>query len=214
MDGMRGVDDRSVMVFNPFVQRMALIFPQGKGRARVYFGNRVDEGFRPQGDKDVPRFIEECIKTGSPPEFYEGAKAAGPLATFPGIYDWVEHPYRNGVALVGDAATTSDQTWGQGLSLTVGAVRRLRDALIATDAWDQAGEEYAVGLRDMWEPIREVEHWFTEIFMGAGPEANAARMKALPMIAQDQDRVHDAFMSGPDCAPADEAARRRFFGEE
>ena len=214
MEGMRGIDDRSVMVFNPFVQRMALIFPQGKGRARVYFGNRADEGFRPQGDKDVPRFIEECIMTGSPPEFYEGAEAAGPLATFPGIYDWVAHPYREGVALVGDAATTSDQTWGQGLSLTLGAVRRLRDALVANDDWDQAGEEFAIAVGAMWEPIRKVEHWFSEIFMGAGPEANAARMKALPLIAQDQDRLHDAFMSGPDCAPSDEAARRRFFGED
>jgi 2-polyprenyl-6-methoxyphenol hydroxylase-like FAD-dependent oxidoreductase len=214
MEGMRGVDDRSVTVFNPFVQRMALIFPQGNGRARVYFGNRADEGFRPQGDKDVPRFIEECIKTGSPAEFYEGAEAAGPLATFPGIYDWVEHPYKNGVALVGDAATTSDQTWGQGLSLTLGAVRRLRDALVANDDWSKAGEDFAVAMRAMWEPIRNVEHWFTEIFMGASPEANGARTKALPLIAQDPSRVHDAFMSGPDCAPADEAARRRFFGEE
>jgi len=50
--------------------------------------------------------------------------------------------------------------------------------------------------------------------MGASPEANAARMKALPLFVQDQDRFHDAFMSGPDCAPADEAAKRRFFGED
>jgi len=214
MDGMRGVDDRSVLAFNPFMQRLALIFPQGNGRARAYFCNRVEEGFRPQGDKDVPRFIEECIKTGLPAEFYDGAKAAGPLATFPCIYDWVENPYRDGVALVGDAATTSDQTWGQGLSLTVGAVRRLRDALVADDDWNRAGDNYALSMRGMWGPIRQVEHWFTELFMGAGPEANAARMKALPLIAQDPSRVHDGLTSGPDCAPVDEAARRRLFGEE
>ena len=37
---------------------------------------------------------------------------------------------------------------------------------------------------------------------------------AIPLIAQDQDRLHDALFSGPDCAPTDEAARRRFFGED
>ena len=214
LDGVKGVDDRSVMVFNPFVQRLALMFPQGNGRARAYFGNRVEEGFRPQGDKDVPRFIEECIKTGAPAEMYDGATAAGPLATFPCIYDWVAHPYKDGVALVGDAATTSDQTWGQGLALTLGAARRLRDALVADDDWNRAGESFALSMREMWDPIRTVEHWFTEIMMGASPEANAARMKALPLIARDPDRVPDALLSGPDCAPVDEAARRRFFGED
>ena len=162
----------------------------------------------------MPRFIEECIKTGAPAEMYEGAKAAGPLATFPGIYDWVEHPYKDGVALVGDAATTSDQTWGQGLSLTVSAVRRLRDALVANDDWNQAGDSFCSAMRRMWEPIRTVEHWFTELFMGAGPEANAARVRALPLFAQDQSRFHDAFLSGPDIAPTDEAARRHFFCED
>jgi hypothetical protein len=93
-------------------------------------------------------------------------------------------------------------------------VRRLRDALVANDNWQQAGDSFASAVCKMWEPIRTVEHWFTELFMGASPEANAARMRALPLIAQDQSRLHDAFLSGPDCAPADEAARRHFFGED
>jgi 2-polyprenyl-6-methoxyphenol hydroxylase-like FAD-dependent oxidoreductase len=213
-EDVKGVDDRSLMVFNPFVQRLALLFPQGNGRARAYFGNRIEEGYRPQGAKDVPGFVEACIKTGFPAEVYDGAKAVGPLATFECIYDWVSHPYKDGVALVGDAATTSDQTWGQGLSLTVGAVRRLRDALLANDDWDRAGHEFAEAVDEMWGPIRQVEHWYTTIFMGAGEEANAARMKALPLVAQDPLRLHDALVSGPDCAPVDEAARRRFFGED
>ena len=131
------------MVLNPFTQRLALLFPQGGGRVRAYFGNREDEELRLQGDKDVPRFIAECIETGASAEHYEHATQAGPLATFPCIYEWVEHPYKQGVALVGDAATTSDQTWGQGLSLTVGATRRLRDALVENDDWDVAGHAFA-----------------------------------------------------------------------
>jgi 2-polyprenyl-6-methoxyphenol hydroxylase-like FAD-dependent oxidoreductase len=214
LEGVKGLDDRSLMVLNPFAGRIAFLFPQGNGRARAYFGNHVDEGFRPQGNKDVPQFIEASINTGAPPEYYETAKAVGPLATFPGIYDWVPHPYREGVALAGDAATTSDQTWGQGLSLTVGAVRRLRDALLANDDWDKAGHVYAEAVDKMWEPIRIIEHWFTRLFMDQSPEANAERSRALPLIASDPERVHDALNSGPDFAPVDAAARRRMFGED
>jgi 2-polyprenyl-6-methoxyphenol hydroxylase-like FAD-dependent oxidoreductase len=214
LEGVKGVEDRSLMVLNPFAGRIAFLFPQTNGRTRAYFGNLVDEGLRPQGSKDVPRFIEACIQTGAPAEYYENAKAVGPLATFPGIYDWVPHPYGDGVALIGDAATTSDQTWGQGLSLTVGAVRRMRDALTSNDEWDRAGHEYANALDEMWEPIRIVEHWFTQMFMEQTPEANAARSRALPLIASDPERVHDALNSGPDFAPVNEAARSRFFGED
>ncbi len=35
----------------------------------------------------------------------------------------------------------------------------------------------------------------------------------MPLIAQDPTRVPDHLNAGPD-KPADEAARRRFFGEE
>ena len=214
LDGVSGYDDQSVVVINPFVQRMALLFPQGDGRVRAYFSNREDEGLRLQGKKDVPRFIEECIKTGAPADAYEGVKPAGPLATFGCMFEWPAHPYREGVALVGDAATTSDQTWGQGLALTLGAVRRLRDALLANDDWDEAGHAFAEEMPAMWDPIRTVELWFTEMFMGGGEEANAVRGRAMPLIAQDASRVPDVFNSGPDFAPVDEAARRRFFGVE
>ena len=38
----------------------------------------------------------------------------GPLATFDRADTWVEHPYKEGVVLVGDAAATTDPTYGQG----------------------------------------------------------------------------------------------------
>jgi len=46
-----------------------------------------------------------------------------------------------------------------------------------------------------------------------GPEAEACRARALPLITQDETRVPDHVYSGPDL-PADEVVRRRFFGEE
>ena len=120
----RGVQYRR---FNPFTSRMALMFPQGDGRARFYFGARSTEPGM-AGAKDIPRFIEESVKVGMPQEYFEGAKTAGPLATFSGADSWTDHPYRDGVALIGDAAAQSD-TWDQGCD-TMRDVRILRDALL------------------------------------------------------------------------------------
>jgi len=61
--------------------------------------------------------------------------------------------------------------------------------------------------------IHTVDNWQTQMFLAIGPEAEAARAKALPLIAQDGTRVPDHVFSGPDL-PADETVRRRFFGEE
>ena len=205
--------DYSVAVFNPFVSRIALMFPQGDGRARFYFGARSSEP-EMSGDREVPRFIEESVKTGMPAEYFEGATPAGPLATFSGADSWVDHPYRNGIVLIGDAAAQSDQTWGQGMALTLRDARILRDALLADDDWNAAGHAYAEGHDRHFRDLHTAESWSTAIFMEPGPEADARRAKALPQLAMDQTRVPDIFFSGPGSAPVDEAARRRFFGEE
>jgi 2-polyprenyl-6-methoxyphenol hydroxylase-like FAD-dependent oxidoreductase len=205
--------DHSVACFNPFASRLALVFPLGGGRGRYYFGARSSEPGM-TGDKDIPRFIEESVKNGMPAEYFEGASPAGPLATFSGADSWVDYPFHNGVALLGDAAAQSDQTWGQGMAMTLRDARILRDALLATDDWDAAGQAYAAEHKRQFDALHTVEGWFTAIFMEPGPEADARRAKALPPIAMDQTRIHDAFFSGPDYAPVDEAARRRFFGED
>lgn len=213
-ENMPAPEDRSILLINPFMCRISVVFPQGQGRTRVYFANRVDEGVRLQGDKDVPRFVEESIKTGLPADYFEGARPAGPLATFPGVYEWVEHPHKGAVALIGDAAGTSDPTWGQGLSLTVRGVRALRDALLADDDWDRAGELYAGEHARYWGTIRTVEQWFTDLFFETGPEADAVRARVFPLLAQDPLRLNDCFASGPEAQPADEQSRKRFFAED
>jgi hypothetical protein len=52
-------------------------------------------------------------------EAYAEVKSVGPLATFDVSESWVDHPYREGVALLGDAGATSDPTFGQGMSTTL-----------------------------------------------------------------------------------------------
>lgn len=201
-------------VFNPFMGQVAFIFPQGDGKARAYFGYRDDSGIELKGDGDMQKFIDLSIQTGAPAELYEGVKQAGPIASFAGNDSWVEHPYKDGVALIGDAAQTSDQTWGQGLSITMRDARVLRDALVETDDWDAAGHAYATAANDCFQQIKTVEEWMTIIMMDQGAEASALRMKAIPRVATDPEALPDTHFSGPEFAPADEAARIRLFGED
>ena len=51
------------------------------------------------------------------------------------------------------------------------------------------------------------------MYLGMGPEADARRARAMPLIAQDPSRQPDSLFVGPDL-PADKAARKRFFGED
>ena len=91
-----------------------LLFPQGNGRARAYVCFRAGENFRLQGQQDLARFLELTTDAGAPAEFYADAQPAGPLATFSGAAVWVDRPFKNGIALIGDAAAVADPTWGQG----------------------------------------------------------------------------------------------------
>jgi 2-polyprenyl-6-methoxyphenol hydroxylase-like FAD-dependent oxidoreductase len=205
-------EDAGYIAYNPITLQFALQFPQGNGRVRSYItGHRNSLAL--QGEAAAPRFIEESVKIGTDPKLFQGARPSGPLATFNGADSFIPHPYRDGVALIGDAAATSDPCWGQGLSLTVRDIRVLRDQLLADDDWDAAGHKYADEHDWHFGAVRTVEDWFTQIFYDPGPEAGARRAKVLA-DADNSDRVPDMFQSGPDHVVADEAARRRFFGED
>jgi 2-polyprenyl-6-methoxyphenol hydroxylase-like FAD-dependent oxidoreductase len=192
--------------------RGAIIFPQGGTRVRAYVMSHANDGRRMQGENDIQAFVAASIAIGMPREYFDGADAAGPLATFDGADCWVEHPYRAGVALIGDAASSSDPSWGQGLALTVRDARVLRDALSSNDDWDAAGHAYADEHDRYYGALHAVEDWFTTFFYDTGPEADARRAKAFPLIAQDPARMPDTFLSGPD-HPVDDATRQKFFAE-
>src|SRR5207249_4697756 len=119
LDGVPVADDAAYIMFNPAVGRISLLFPQGSGRVRAYVGYHKDAD-PPRGQQhDLARFVDESVRAGVERALYAAARPAGPLALFEGADAWVDHPYRDGVALVGDAAATSDPTWGQGISLTL-----------------------------------------------------------------------------------------------
>jgi len=213
LDGVPAPDDTARILFNPGIGRIALLIPQGGGRVRTYVGYHKDALPPRSEERDLGRFVDESVRAGAERALYASARPAGPLATFDGADSWVEHPYRDGVVLVGDAAATSDPTWGQGMSLTLRDVRTLRDGLLAGDDWTAAAHAYAAEHDRYYGVVHRVDGWFADVFMEIGPAAEERRARALPLIAADPTRIPDVPFSGPDLA-ADDAVRRRFFGED
>ena len=211
MAGLR--DDTNYIVLNPSLSQFVALFPQGQGRVRAYHGYPKASGHRLQREADIPGFLEGSVQTGAAAEWYTGARMNGPLATFDADDTWVEHPYRNGVALLGDAAAACDPSYDQGLSLTVRDARVLRDQLLSHDDWEVAGHAYAQERDRYYGALHSFTQWFGQMFYATGPEADARRARALPLIAQDRTRIPDVLVSGPEM-PLDETVRRRFFGEE
>lgn len=205
-------EDTVTFLLNSEMKRAALLVPIGRGRVRGYLMYASSQIGRLQGAGDAPRFVRECVKTGLLPEYYAGARAIGPLASFDMTEAWVEHPYKDGVVLIGDAAGSSDPTWGQGLSITIRDVRELSEKLFANDDWYRASHQYAQSREVYFQTNLRVDGWAFEVFLADGPEADRIRARALPLLIAEPDRVPDHGFSGLDL-PSDDTVRRRFYGE-
>lgn len=199
--------------FNPALAMVVGVVYEGRDRFRAYLAYPTEGMERLQGEQALPRFLECSRRTTIFPNFYDGSlRCIGPLASFTCDEDWVEHPYSNGVALIGDAAATSDPAYGQGMSLTLRDVRTLIEALLGNSDWDSAGHDYAAEHQRYFSVIHTSCEWLRQIFQEQGPEADRRRAAAMPPIQEDPTRVPDHIISGPEL-PIDESVRARFFGE-
>jgi 2-polyprenyl-6-methoxyphenol hydroxylase-like FAD-dependent oxidoreductase len=212
LTGVSGRDDIVTFLFNPELGLVAGVVPETKQRCRAYLGYPKDRLLLQGADK-VSSFLKESEKVAPVmQERYCKAESIGPLATFEAGESWVSHPYRNGVALLGDAASTNDPTFGQGMPTTLRDARVLRDALLGNSDWEQAGEEYARKHNQYFQNTRTVCGWLRTLFQDPSEAARQARARAMPKIAEDPMRVPDHLFSGPDL-PTDEEVRSRLFGE-
>lgn len=212
LEGMPVRHDTSYAVIDPRRGQLVALFPQGNDRVRVYFSYPKAGRQRLQGEGDIPNLVEESIRAGAPAEWYVGVSVAGPLATIISDDHWVEHPYQDGVVLIGDAAAANDPMFGQGLSLTLRDVRVLSSHLTGTSDWDAACHAYAREHDGYYQLLHTFSHWFEELFYRTGLQADLTRARVFPLLAQDRTRVPDIFFSGPD-QPLTEAVRQRMFGE-
>ncbi len=213
LTGVASPQDVMTYLFNPDLALVVGIVPLTKGRWRAYLGYYSENGPFLQGTEKLDAFLAQS-KTMAPSiaDAYANVKSVGPLASFEGTESWVDHPYRDGLVLLGDAAGTSDPTFGQGMSITLRDVRVLRDALLSHSDWDSAGHHFAREHDLYFHTIHKVCGWLRILFQDPRPEAEALRRRAMPLIAEDLTRVPDHLLSGPDM-PADETVRERLFGE-
>jgi menaquinone-9 beta-reductase len=211
--GVKAPADTIYLMFNPIFGMCAVLVPLGDSRFRAYLIYPKANGCRLQGDSMLSQFIGESSKVYPPlADYYSEAKNIGPLASFDTSDSWVDHPYKDGVALVGDAAATTDPTYGQGLSLSLRDARTLRDELSKDSDWAAAANRYADQRRVYFRTCHTVEGWLRTLFLDPCPEASALRAKAMPRIAEDPTRVADHINSGLDL-PLNEQVRARMFGE-
>jgi 2-polyprenyl-6-methoxyphenol hydroxylase-like FAD-dependent oxidoreductase len=218
MEGLQAPDDQVSLFVNPRRSMFSLTVPLGAGRFRAYVGIHKDaraSTARPlSGQGNTTAFLELSIAAGAPAKWYEnGARTAGPLASYDATDTWVSHPHRAGIVLIGDAAASNDPSFGCGLSLTLRDVRVLADKLLASADWLGAADAYAEEHDRHYNAIHRLTGWARRLFYDPSPAAAAVRETALTRLAADRTRSLDITGTGPDC-PCDETTRKRFFGED
>jgi 2-polyprenyl-6-methoxyphenol hydroxylase-like FAD-dependent oxidoreductase len=214
LDGFAGPDDSAAQFWNFAAGELALFFPQGGGRLRAYvaFHANGNPG-RLSGRAQIPAFLAACGAAQVPGAWIDRATPAGPLAAFSGADAYAPHPARGGVVLIGDAAASSDPTWGCGLSLTLRDVRVLSECLLARDDWDAAADAYADEHDRYYGRLHTIESWLSQVFFDVGAAADARRGGVFARALAGPGCIPDVVGQGPD-APCDEAARLRLFGED
>jgi 2-polyprenyl-6-methoxyphenol hydroxylase-like FAD-dependent oxidoreductase len=190
-----------------------LLCPLGDGRARAYFIYDIGvAGRRGLSGKDqVDEFLRSCRATGAPAEWLDGVMLAPPLADFEGAAQWVEHPYRDGIVLVGDAAATLDPSFGAGLSKVLLDIEHLLEALGSSDDRDTALAAYAASHDRHYRILHDLEAWLTTLLWSRGPAADERRHRVMPRFDIGDPALPDLQL-GPD-GPHDPAARRLMLGE-
>ncbi len=198
-----------------------LAFPQGKGRVRLYAGYAREQAGRFSGSEGPKRFLEACVLRSIPESAaFRAASPAGPCRTYPNQDTWMDTPYVEGVALIGDAAGHNDPITGQGLSITLRDVRLVRDLLLAAPRLaTDALAPYAEERRERMRRLRFAAAMQSRLTVEFGEAARALRANAFARQAREPDlgiAIIAAFV-GPEKLPADaftQAAALRMFGAE
>lgn len=138
VDGIDGTDE-DVDLAAREGDLLFLCFPQGEGRARLYFCFPNGQRRRFTGPEASTRFLAAC-KLGClrASERWSDSRPAGPCATFPASDARASTPVAEGVVLIGDAAGYENPLLGQGLAMALRDVRDVTVALAQSENWDVA----------------------------------------------------------------------------
>jgi len=156
-------------------------------------------------------FVAERLPKGT----VSNSEQAGPIGFFSNCGTWASELAGDGIVLIGDAAGAPDPSQGHGTSLLFWDVRVLSELLFASTNWDNAIRAYAEQRRRVYDVMLAYDRWW-QIFYDTSAEA--ARSLERHFLAREHDPTLGGFAlletHGPAGLVADEAARRRWFGED
>lgn len=119
--------------------RSSVVFPQEKGRARLYhmFDGDAPNPYRGPGREE--RFLADFASSNMPwADDVARATVAGPCATYPIFDGWASALWSDGVLFIGDAAGFSNPLCAQGLAVCMRDVRLVSEAILGSDSWGEA----------------------------------------------------------------------------
>jgi 2-polyprenyl-6-methoxyphenol hydroxylase-like FAD-dependent oxidoreductase len=210
LEGTNVPDDSAHLCMGPGIATFWA--PLGGQRSRTYFVYPGVAGRRGlTGKNKVAEFLQAVQSVGIPEAWLAGADSVGPLAEFDGADKWVVSPAKNGVALIGDAAASSDPSWGSGLSLTLLDVEYLTNALRSNSDWNIALQQYASEHDEYYGALHRILGWMTQLVWTPGPEADERRHRVFPRWRTDPTGFPDSVGLGP-FGPSDEQAKRLVLG--
>ena len=163
---------------------------------------------RLSGERDYQAALQHFGEIGMPATWLEQVSPHGILASFDGAFTWINHPALGNCALIGDAASTTDPVWGNGLSRTLRDVRLLRDRLLNDSDWISAADAYAEDHDDYYRRLRAAEQLNNTIFFTMGPDAEARRHRIFALMEQEPETNLDLGGLGPESRYSEELAAR------
>jgi 2-polyprenyl-6-methoxyphenol hydroxylase-like FAD-dependent oxidoreductase len=183
------------------------VFPQGRGRARLYQGVALSDKARFMGE-DAPQRFADAFRLACVPhsDAIANGKPASHCFVYPNNDTWADEPFVPGVVAIGDAAGHNDPIIGQGLSLSHRDVRMVSDVLKATPDWSPASfRPYADERRERLRRLRLSARLAAVRDCEFGDEARArrARLHGLFMTDPTVTGLMLAPIAGPDVPPAE-----------
>jgi 2-polyprenyl-6-methoxyphenol hydroxylase-like FAD-dependent oxidoreductase len=189
--------------------RGGILIETKPGNYRAYLLHHKDALARHMsGSRDHPAMMQHFREIGIPAAWLEKLTPHGILATFDGAFRWIDHPANGNCALIGDAASTTDPVWGDGLSRTLRDVRLLRDRLLNDSDWVAAAHAYAQDHDDFYHRLRKAEQFNTALYYTMGAAGEARRQRAFSLIEREPELYLDVEGLGPECRYSDELAAR------
>lgn len=210
VEGTDVPDDGACLCMGPGVATFWA--PLGNRKSRAYFIYPGVAGRRGlTGGGKVKDFFQAVQSVGIPESWTSNADSIGPLAEFDGADRWIESPAKDGIALIGDAAASSDPAWGSGLSLSLLDAEHLANALRDNTDWNAALATYAKAHDEYYGALHRILAWMTELVWTPGPAADERRGRVFPRMMADPTGFPDMVGLGP-FGPSDEHARRLTLG--